>query len=66
MNNKFQLKELDKMQIISGVIKLQASGRGNIQREVDVCKMKAIYMIKSNKCFSRISLVLSRYKASLN
>ena len=32
MNNKYQLKELDKMQMISGVIKLQAFGREIIQK----------------------------------
>ena len=48
MNYKLQLKELDKMQTISVVIKLQAFGRGIIQRKADVCKLKAICMIQSN------------------
>ena len=36
------------MQMISVVIKLQAFGRGIIQREADVCKVKAICIIQSN------------------
>ena len=36
------------MQMRSVVIKLQAFGRGIIQRKADVCKLKAICMIQSN------------------
>ena len=36
------------MQMISVVIELQAFGRGIIQRETGVCKLKAIYMIQLN------------------
>ena len=47
-------KILDTMQLISVVTELQAFGRGVIQREADVCKLKAICMIQSNSFVWRI------------
>ena len=45
MNYKFQLKELDKMQMMLVVIKLQAFGRRIIQRQADIYELKAICII---------------------